>query len=307
VRHEMMFAAGTIHRRLKIDAAREAGAAAFLIAGPEPGSLVTGSARSPGQPGLPAAGIAPETAKALARTAHGYPVARLEIATEEMPAMSSNLLFDIAGSGPGQIVLCAHLDGHDLAESAIDNASGLAVALEVVRRVRPTRSTWRRGLRMAFFTVEEWALTGSGEHIAALSPRERDAIALAVNLDSVGGGARLTALTSGFQQIEPLLLNSAETTGVPLHLFRPFQRNSDHACFAEAGVPAFRLVAGFGDAGAATNLVLTERDRREMISAEELERAATLATDIVLSALRADEAQFLGWRRRAVDIPGTTP
>jgi hypothetical protein len=37
VRHELMFAAGTIHRRRKYDLAREAGAAGFLIAGPRGG------------------------------------------------------------------------------------------------------------------------------------------------------------------------------------------------------------------------------------------------------------------------------
>lgn len=298
VRHEMMFAAGTIHRRFKIAAAREAGAAAFLIAGPERGSLVTGSARSPGEAGMPAAGIAPETAEALARTARGRPSVRLRIATEEAPAGSNNLHFDIEGDGPGRVVLCAHLDGHDLAESANDNASGLAVALEVVRRVLPTRAGWRRSLRLAFFTVEEWALTGSAQHVAALSPAERAATALVVNLDSVGGGAALTALTSGFEGIEDLLLRSAETTGVPLHLFRPHQRNSDHANFAEAGIPAFRLVAGFGDAAAAACRVLTEHDRRDAVSGAALERAATLTTGIVLSALRADAAETSGWRRR---------
>ncbi len=298
VRHEMMFAAGTIHRRFKIHAACEAGAAAVLIAGPERGSLVTGSGRSPEGARIPAAGIAPETAEAFAPTAQGRPTARLEIATEEAPAVSSNLLFDLPGPGPERIVLCAHLDGHDIAESAIDNASGVAVALEVVRRVLPRHAEWRRGLRLIFFTVEEWALTGSAQHVAALSPRERDATGLAINLDSVGGGAELTALTSGFDGIEDMLLRSAETARIPLRLFRPLQRNSDHANFAEAGIPAFRLVAGFDDALAATGFVLTERDRRTAVEVEELERAAALTTDILLSALMASQSTAATWRRR---------
>src|SRR5262249_9109488 len=43
VRHELMFAAGTIHRRRKVMMAREAGAVGFLIAGPLPGACVAGS------------------------------------------------------------------------------------------------------------------------------------------------------------------------------------------------------------------------------------------------------------------------
>src|SRR3981081_47820 len=62
VRHELMFAAGTIHRRRKYNMAREAGAVGFLIAGPLPGGLVAGSSgRDPGAGGIPAAGLAPET------------------------------------------------------------------------------------------------------------------------------------------------------------------------------------------------------------------------------------------------------
>ena len=59
-----------------------------------------------------------------------------------------------------RVVLSAHIDGHDLGESAIDNATGLAVALEVTRRLVSEADTWRRGLRLALFNVEEWALTG---------------------------------------------------------------------------------------------------------------------------------------------------
>ena len=61
VRHELMFVAGTIHRRRKYNMAVEAGAAGFLIAGPMAGALVTGSSgRNEGDAGIPAAGIAPE-------------------------------------------------------------------------------------------------------------------------------------------------------------------------------------------------------------------------------------------------------
>ena len=62
VRHELMFAAGTIHRRLKYEMALEAGAVGFLIAGPAAGSLVSGSSGRDGTAGIPAAGVSPELA-----------------------------------------------------------------------------------------------------------------------------------------------------------------------------------------------------------------------------------------------------
>jgi aminopeptidase YwaD len=199
VRHELMFAPGTIHRRFKIAQAIAAGAAGFLIAGPAPGHVVAGSARSPGEPGLPALGISPETAAMFARTAAGRPRARMRIATEEAPAQADNLLFDLPAGDGDRIVLSAHIDGHALGESAIDNASGLAVALEAARRVLPDRASWRRGLTLAFFNVEEWALTGSEQHVAAMTGAERERVALNVNLDSVAGGGHAELLAQGLR------------------------------------------------------------------------------------------------------------
>src|SRR5262249_26338955 len=97
VRHELMFAAGTIHRRRKYLMAREAGAVGFLIAGPLPGACVAGSSGRDGTDGIPAAGIAPETAARLARTSAGWPRVMLTIETEEAPAATETLLFDIPG------------------------------------------------------------------------------------------------------------------------------------------------------------------------------------------------------------------
>jgi aminopeptidase YwaD len=298
VRHELMFSAGTIHRRLKYRMALEAGAAGFLIAGPVAGSPVTGSTGRQEERGIPALGVAPETARALARTASGRPRVRIRLETEQTPAIAENLIFDMAGGADGWVVLSAHIDGHDLAESAIDNASGLAAALEVARRLAPEIRRRRRGLRLAFFNIEEWALSGSAAHVAALSEPERGLVALNVNLDSVAGAAHLTALTSGFSRLEPFLLECAAAAGVPLSLYRPLQANSDHANFAQAGIPAFRLVAGFGDPRAATAEVLTANDRRSIIAAEDLQRAVSLAIDITSGALDAEPSEASVWRQR---------
>lgn len=301
VRHELMFAPGTIHRRIKYRAALDAGAAGFLIAGPAPGNVVAGSSGRRDEPGIPAAGIAPETACAFRRTVHGRPRARLRIATQEAPATVENLFFDIAGPDAGYVVLSAHIDGHDLGESAIDNATGLAVALSVARRLAPHAATWRRGLRLAFFNVEEWALTGSAAHVAALDDAERAGVALCINLDSVAGGERLTALTSGYEGLEPFLLGCAEEADLELGLFRPLQMNSDHGNYARANIPALRLVAGFADPSAAVRHVLTPLDRRELVPLDELDRAARLTAVITRAALEADSSETLGWR------PGATP
>jgi Zn-dependent M28 family amino/carboxypeptidase len=299
VRHELMFSAGTIHRRLKYRAAVEAGAAGFLIAGPLPDSAVAGSSGRAAEPGIPAAGISQETAALLAPTSAGRPVVRLVLETTEAPSEVRNLFFDMPGQTDDWVVLSAHIDGHDMAESAIDNASGLASALAVARALSPRVAEARRGLRLALFNVEEWALTGSAVYVDTLTDAERDAIAINVNLDSVGVGERLTALTSGFAGMESFLLEQAKQTGVSLGLHRPLQMNSDHGNFARAGIPAFRLVAGFDDPAAATRLVLTNQDTRDKVDPASLAMAARYAQQVVAEALDAAPVDAAAWRRTA--------
>ena len=296
VRHELMFAAGTIHRRRKYLAAVEAGAVGFLIVGPVPGRLVAGSSGRQEGPGIPAAGIAPETAAALRRTARGWPTATLLIESEERPAETHTLLFDLPGRSDNWILLSAHIDGHDGGESAMDNASGVAAMLAAARALAPRVATFRRGLRLALFSVEEWALTGSAQYVANLSASERRSIVLNVNLDSVGGSPALTALTSDFAGLEPFLLEVAEASGIALRTVRPLMQNSDHANFALAGIPALRLVAGFDDPNANLRYVLTPADTRDKVSAAELRQAATLAANIIAAAGMADDAQVAAWR-----------
>ena len=297
VRHELMFAAGTIHRRRKYNMALEAGAVGFLISGPMAGALVAGSSgRGDADAGIPAAGISPETAARLARTASGWARATISIETQEYEEQTNTLIFDVPGETDEMVVLSAHVDGHDLNESAMDNASGVATALTVIRAIAPHVHRWRRGVRLAFFSAEEWALTGSARYVESLSDDQRRLIALNINLDTVAGGKRLTALTSGFGNLEPFLLEAAEANGHVLPCVRPLQMNSDHANFALAGIPAFRLVAGYDDPDANVRFVLTPGDLRDKVTEAELIKATQLAAALLLAACNAPSSIAARWR-----------
>ncbi len=296
VRHELMFAAGTIHRRRKYDMARAHGAVGFLIAGPLPGHVVAGSSGREGGDGIPALGISPETVARLARRAAGWPKATMTIETEEGPAETETLVYDYPGQTDEWVVLSAHVDGHDLAESAMDNGTGLASVLAVTRALAPKVAGFRRGVRVMFFSVEEWALTGSAQYVKSLSDAERAKIALNVNLDSVAGSPHLAALSSGYAGVEPFLLAVAEANGQSLRTVRPLMTNSDHANFALGGIPAIRLVAGFDDPAAHLRVVLTPADTRDKVAQSELRQATLLTAALVAAACTADPAEAARWR-----------
>jgi hypothetical protein len=301
VRHEYMFADDHLHRWRKYQLARKYGAVGFMISPTLPGGvLVTGSSSRIEGDGIPAIGIGSETAAQLSLADGPLPRVRIKIKTEEKPATTKTLVFDLPARGYNSqevVVLSAHVDGHDLAESAMDNASGVAVALIVAHNLASSVEKFRRGLRVCFFSAEEWALIGSSQYIDGLPQSERDRITLNVNLDSVGGSPNLSALTSDFIGVEPFLCRVAAECGQALHIHRPAMVNSDHANFARVGIPAIRLVAGFNETSSNLRYVLTQGDTRDKVATTELLSAAALTTAIVAAACTAPDEVARSFRR----------
>ncbi|MDR3538774.1 MAG: M28 family peptidase [Acetobacteraceae bacterium] len=297
VQHEYMFAEDTVHRRVKLAAAVEAGAAAFLIAAPEPGmGAMSGSGGLPaGMRRIPALGISAEAAARI-RAMPGTPV-RLHVVTELHPdAETETLVLDLPGGGPDRVVLSAHIDGHAPAESALDNATGVALALALARQAAPYLAQQPRGLTVCLFSAEEWALTGSKTWLAGLGAAARERLVFNLNLDTVTGGSRLTALTSGFPRLGGFVTAAA---GASLGVHLPLMANSDHANFAMGGIPALRLVSGFNERDSKIRLLLSRHDRRDMAAPQDFAEPARVAWAILRAALTAPAAQLAALRATA--------
>src|SRR5690606_31295775 len=128
---------------------------AFLIASPWPGGgLLSGSSgRGYGKPGIPAAYVDFETAETL-RAALDQGRAMVSIVVrgkEELGSVAGVGILEIPGGRDGKVVISAHMDGHDLGESALDNATGVAVALAAARALAPHVGPDTPGLTICFF------------------------------------------------------------------------------------------------------------------------------------------------------------
>lgn len=280
VRHEYPFSPQHMHRRRKYDLAVQRGAVAFLIANPLPGGgLLSGSSGRPrGAAGIPAAYVDHASGQALARAAAaGAARLRLHIeGQEDETAMADLAILDLPGGSDRRIVISAHMDGHDLGASALDNASGVAVALAAARALAPRISAQTHGLRVCLFTAEEWALAGSRRYLADMDPAQRQTLKLNINLDTVGGDAQLTALISDFPALAGLVADAGAQAGVPVSSYLPLMPNSDHANFAAHGIPALRLVAGFDRPESAVNNILSPGDVPAVVRESELRTALRL-------------------------------
>jgi aminopeptidase YwaD len=296
VRHEYPFAPGHVHRRVKLAWAQDMGAVGFLIAHPERGvGPVSGSSGRNAGAGIPALGIGTETADALHPSRDGtLPTARMVIDGEDHPASTRTLIADLPGRGGDWVVVSAHIDGHPLGESAIDNATGVAVALALARLLASHVSGCPRGLRICLFSAEEWGLLGSRLWLERMDAAERRSMLLDINLDSVAGAAGLTALTSGFERLDAWVKDAAALAGLALATHLPLMANSDHANFAAHGIPALRLITGFNAPDSNLRLLLTAADTRDKVRRDELDDALKLATALTWAALTAPATTLAG-------------
>jgi len=289
VEHEYPFSPTHVHRREKIRLAIRHGASALLMSNPtgEGGLLSGSSATHEGFDSIPCGYITHECATRL-RTRSGDPqTIRMLIDGTEEKVKSGNPSLIIGNPTRPRIVLSAHIDGHPLGESALDNASGVAVAIAVARRLAPLFGpSSDYALQTIIFTAEEWGLLGSEQYLEQLSDGERSTMKLNINLDTVGGSPNFTALISGFPQLAPLIRQAADAVRLDVSTYLPLLANSDHHNFARAGIPAFRLVAGFNEPMSRVQHILSGSDTRDKVAMTELKGAFEFVCAVIKTAIQ---------------------
>ena len=237
---------------LKARNAKAAGASAVLIANDgQPGRTapVLGTLVQPGI-GIPVLGISSSLGGELSRAAAAGAVrVRVVVSVTNRRARAVNVVADLRGRSRGVVLLGAHLDSVAAGPGINDNGSGTALVLEVARQARRLGVKPARGLRFAFWGAEELGLVGSSAYVQSLSAAERERIAGVLNFDMVAslnfgrfvydgdseppGSGRIEQLFRDYfavhqQPVEEIALGGA----------------SDHAPFAEAGIPVGGLFTG---------------------------------------------------------------
>src|SRR4029450_5912043 len=110
---------------------------------------------------------------------------------DDHPAGMHMLIADLPGRGPDWVVVSAHIDGHPHGESAMDNATGVAVALGLARLLAPHVSECPRGLRICLFSAEEWGLIGSRIWLERRDETPRPWVRIKHTLEDVGRASAL--------------------------------------------------------------------------------------------------------------------
>jgi len=162
--------------------------------------------------------------------------ARLLVDTLQEERPTSNVVARKPGrEQPRRVVVVgAHYDSVPVAPGANDNASGVAVVLEV-SRVLVNRS-FPYTLAFVAFGAEELGLLGSQHYVRVAG---QDVVAM-INVDVVGQGDRLLAFNiAGRGPLLDLADRLARERGISLRVGRSAE--SDHVSFEQAGIPAIFL------------------------------------------------------------------
>lgn len=181
------------------------------------------------------------------------PLARVE--PIDWWTLQKNLLIEIPGATDRIIYITAHYDKTDAnplkllslvlnglpdeavgwsyrSEGAIDNATGVAVALELARALAAGKP--RHTYRVLITGAEESGLRGSRAYVSRLSREERSRIAYDVNVDTVGLAGKRNCVSANVS--DPALVAGARASAaalkMPLGTERiPFMASGDFAPF----------------------------------------------------------------------------
>jgi aminopeptidase YwaD len=266
---------GEITFQAKVDAATAAGAVGVIVVNNEPGDL-NGTLVSPAT--IPVVAVSQGDGEAIKTLLQPGPArVHLTSSTSITESMSQNVVAVKRRADAPVIVVGGHYDSVAAGPGANDNASGTAVALEIVRALADET---RAEVRFVAFGAEEIGLVGSRAYVDGLSAAERARVKLVVNLDMVGVGEQL--LIGGSDEPARAAADLARQRGIANVIRSDADLGrSDQASFLSAGIPAVFLHwesdPNYHTAG----------DRASEVRPELLERAGLVALDLIRVTLDA--------------------
>lgn len=216
---------------------------------------------------------------------------QIEAAAERRAFTSSNLIGRIPGTQPdaGAVLLLAHWDhlgecpGPDtrdtICNGAADNASGLAVMLELARRLK-ANGPLARDIYVLATTAEEGGLLGAQAFVKD-PPLPLSAIVAAFNFDMVAlapAGSAVGFVGRGRTPLDAVILDQVAAAGrTPgdQALADSFVQRQDGWALLEAGVPTVLLSSTYGTA-AILNPFLATRYHRPADTADTVELGAAI-------------------------------
>ncbi len=173
---------------------------------------------------------------------------------DETEPNGSNVIADLPGGelSTELVILGAHLDSHQSATGATDNAAGSAIMMEALRILKALGVKPRRTIRVALWGGEEEGMLGSKVYVhdhlfdetTKTQKPEYQRVAAYYNMDNGTGRIRGIWLQENLA-IAPIFrtwFQSLRDLDVPGTIAPRSVSGSDYASFDEVGIPAFQFM-----------------------------------------------------------------
>lgn len=223
---------GEIRFLEKAQSAANAGAVALVVVNTKPGNLF---GTLGGDVKIPVLALTDEAGKSLLNANQSPRQVNLVVNTRQGNITGRNVIARLPGVTQPKVILGGHYDSVVGSPGANDNASGTAVVLAIARKAAKTplaRQAW-----FMAFDGEEDGLHGSKAFVSSAKPELLQGLKGMLNFDMVGVNDRL--LVGGTQSLTKL----AKSTNPEITTFGG-RGGSDHASFANAGVPVLFFYRG---------------------------------------------------------------
>ncbi len=280
-----------LHRLQKYILALEAGAGAFIFIQKTPGMLAPTGSIAFNQNGdlnqvIPSIGIPAEVAAEIREWAIHEPVRiRLVMDNSIRWGKDSNVIGELKGNENSDetVIVCGHYDGHDIAQGAVDNASGTAVVMEAARVLAPLKADLKRNVRFILFGSEEMGLLGSSAYARRVDP---SAIRFVFNLDCVGDSSPLTMMLQNSSNLTETFRGMINELPADIDLEDRLIPFSDHFPFLLKGIPsAFCVTHGSGGRGWGHTIA----DTFEKVRRDTLMRVASHVSRLIYRVANAED------------------
>ncbi len=226
---------------------------------------------------IPSGNIREQTLLQIEAMVHSDAAVHLTLNSHKSPAKSRQIIASKkTGKSAGKIVVCAHMDTKYNTPGALDNASGVAVMLQVAKALEPTRYD----IDLLPFNSEEfYGACGELEYLKRID-RERDRIVLMVNIDSPCHKGAQTAISvynlkDSMNQITNRVMNRSSriTKGQEWYA-------GDHTPFIARGIPC--LVATSSDFfSGALEYAHTPKDTLDTIDFDMVNNTAKYLVEVI--------------------------
>lgn len=268
--------------RVKTERAYAKGAAAVVFYDPNGDDALAATLTQLSD--IPAVSIAREDAEEIeTAVGDGNTVeARLIVDSSVRDATSQNVIgIYKSKDNPGEhfAVVGAHYDGVDT-PAANDNASGIAVILEIATALSQQEIDLPFDVRFVAFGAEEIGLWGSKAYVSNMSRNDFRNILAMINFDMVGVGEYIELFTVEGTDNDKLLLAAQNVLADMGHTPSiAYTERSDHSPFSYSGVQAIDVqMSPFEH-------YHTDLDTADMIKPELLDKACELGMGLLVDEL----------------------